>query len=303
MPSQSHLQAAIIIGDGNDTVTINPTSATAFSDKDIDDVGDIALDTISSDNGNTVTIDLADAAGDDFIVDDTGTFIIESDTGNVGIGSAVPTRLLDVNGDMRCQVSYAYGTDLAEVVPFSAPNKDLLSRPDETLAEFDLKKLAAIPAGMVEETQDALAKAIRLLVGHAVKNNEIDMDTMTLNELLQGVVVSLDSAKPGHVKVADAAYDSAVAGIISSNAGSVLGSSIDGKEIALVGKVETWVDTSYGDIRVGDLMVSSSTPGCAMRANPDVVRPGVVVGKAMEPARHKEGSDGLTKISVWVNLQ
>jgi hypothetical protein len=51
--------------------------------------------------------------------------------------------------------------------------------------------------------------------------------------------------------------------------------------LALAGRVPVKVDSSYGTIRPGDLLVSSPTPGHAMRA--DDPAPGTVVGKALEP--------------------
>ncbi len=54
---------AIAIGDGDDTVTINPTAGTSFSDKNITNVGDIALDSISGESTNAIQI----GDGDDTI--------------------------------------------------------------------------------------------------------------------------------------------------------------------------------------------------------------------------------------------
>jgi len=188
--------------------------------------------------------------------------------GNVGIGTTNPTHKLEVAGNVRCQISYTYGTDLAEMVPVII-NKNLLNQ---------------VP--MVNT-------ALRLrLPNSSGIGRESD---------LEGVVVSLDSDNPGHMKITTKAYDTAIAGCISTNPGSVLGSGeVDGRKIALVGKVPVWVDASYGDINIGDLLVSSPTPGCAMAADLDKVRPGVVLGKAMEAASKLEGR---CKIKVWVNLQ
>jgi hypothetical protein len=56
------------------------------------------------------------------------------------------------------------------------------------------------------------------------------------------------------------------------------------------------VDASYGAIRPGDLLVSSTTPGHAMRA--DSPAPGAVIGKALEPLDAGKGT-----IAVMVTLQ
>ena len=74
------------------------TDALDVSDGNITNVGDIALDTISSDAGLAVTVVLGGGAGDDFIVD-TDVLVVESDTNRVGIGTTGPGALLDVDGD------------------------------------------------------------------------------------------------------------------------------------------------------------------------------------------------------------
>jgi len=47
------------------------------------------------------------------------------------------------------------------------------------------------------------------------------------------------------------------------------------------GVVTVKADAGYGEIHAGDLLVSSATPGYAMRALEIV--PGTVLGKALEP--------------------
>lgn len=47
---------AIIIGDGADTITLNPTAGVSFSEKNITNVGDAAVDSITADNGTTITV-------------------------------------------------------------------------------------------------------------------------------------------------------------------------------------------------------------------------------------------------------
>jgi len=198
--------------------------------------------------------------------------VVIKPNGNVGIGSTAPLYKLDIVGEARCQKVYTYGTDIAEIVPLSGP-EDWFSQAKEI---FDSK------LGNSEITSSLAALAPRNDTG------------------LEGVVVSLDRENPGQVKICSQAYDSAVAGVISTDPGNVLGSELNGEKIALVGKVPVWVDTSYGAIEVGDLLVASATPGCAMRADPERVQPGVVIGKAMEPA---DKSQKVCKIDAWVNLQ
>ena len=56
---------------------------------------------------------------------------------------------------------------------------------------------------------------------------------------------------------------------------------IDRRAIALVGKVYCKVDASYGPIAVGDLLTSSPTIGCAMKATDPNSAFGAVIGKAL----------------------
>jgi len=64
---------------------------------DILDVNDIAVDTISSAGGASVHVILGSDAGDDFIVN-TNKFVVEGDTGRIGIGILAPGVDLDLLG-------------------------------------------------------------------------------------------------------------------------------------------------------------------------------------------------------------
>jgi len=68
---------------------------TDYGDQDIINVGNIALDSLSSDSDTTINITLGSDAGDDFTVDTT-KLVVEGDSGNVGIGTATPGGLLGI---------------------------------------------------------------------------------------------------------------------------------------------------------------------------------------------------------------
>jgi len=70
-----------------------------FSDNNISNVADIALDTISSDDNTAINVTLGTDAGDDFIVD-TSKLVIEGDSGNVGIGTIAPIHSLHIYNDI-----------------------------------------------------------------------------------------------------------------------------------------------------------------------------------------------------------
>lgn len=68
----------------------------SFGDNNITNVGDIAVDTISSDAGTSIGVTLGTDAGDDFNVG-SGKLVVEGDTGNVGIGTATPSKIIETN--------------------------------------------------------------------------------------------------------------------------------------------------------------------------------------------------------------
>jgi hypothetical protein len=65
------------------------------SDGNITNVGDIALDTISSDAGTSIGVTLGTDAGDDFNVG-SGKLVVEGDSGNVGINTSTPSAKLHI---------------------------------------------------------------------------------------------------------------------------------------------------------------------------------------------------------------
>jgi len=120
-----------------------------------------------------------------------------------------------------------------------------------------------------------------------------------------GTVVIVDPKAANHVVASPRAYDSRVAGAVSRQPGLVLGEQAAGKAtIAQSGRVRVKVDATYGAIEIGDLLVTSPTPGYAMRSRPIRVdgqmlhRPGTLLGKALEPLPSGKGD-----ILVLLTLQ
>ena len=74
-----------------------------------------------------------------------------------------------------------------------------------------------------------------------------------------------------------------IAGAVSPKPGLILGEAGPGKAlVAQSGRVRIKADASYRAIRPGDLLVTSPTKGHAMRPKGSKVRPGAVIGKALE---------------------
>jgi hypothetical protein len=97
-----------------------------------------------------------------------------------------------------------------------------------------------------------------------------------------GDVVVVEPGAPGSVRRADRAYDRTVVGI-------AVGPAVAGRvEVAMAAVAEVRVDPTGGDVLAGDLLVSSPTPGAAMRAT--VAEPGAILGKALEPSGSSAGT-------------
>ncbi|MGV1009056.1 MAG: hypothetical protein ACOYBY_10700 [Dermatophilaceae bacterium] len=112
-------------------------------------------------------------------------------------------------------------------------------------------------------------------------------------------------ADDGSVCPSDTAYDRRVAGIVSGagdlRPGIRLGAgraTLGLTPVALAGTAYCKVDATYGDIRVGDLLTTSPTPGHAMKAADATQAFGAVLGKALRPL-----ASGTGLVPVLVALQ
>jgi hypothetical protein len=97
-------------------------------------------------------------------------------------------------------------------------------------------------------------------------------------------------------------YQISVLGVYSTEPGLV-GGAVDGVApegtvpLAVVGVVPAKISAENGAVRPGDLLVSSATPGHAMRAGDDPPQ-GTVLGKALE-----RWDEGTGVIRILVTLQ
>ena len=111
-----------------------------------------------------------------------------------------------------------------------------------------------------------------------------------------GDVVVIDPSKAHSVLKCARPYDTAVAGVISTNPTIMVGGLVkNGIPLALTGIVPCKVSTENGPIQAGDLLTSSATAGYAMKATEQ--RTGTIIGKALESF-----SSGRGKIQVLVTL-
>jgi len=120
-----------------------------------------------------------------------------------------------------------------------------------------------------------------------------------------GDLLVIDAKASRHVALAQQPYSPLVAGIYSTKPG-MLGTTRgvdepaakDEVPLAVVGIVPCKVSTENGAIEAGDLLVTSATPGHAMKGTDRSKMLGAVVGKALEPL-----AEGKGVIQVLVTLQ
>jgi hypothetical protein len=124
-------------------------------------------------------------------------------------------------------------------------------------------------------------------------------------KMAPGTVVVLNRNRNNEVTQSRRAYDTAVAGVVSAHPGVILGIASESKaQIATTGRVRIKADATGHPIQVGDLLVTSDTPGMAMKSIPvdlggvEIHRPGTLIGKALEPLPSGEG-----EILVLLSLQ
>ena len=132
-------------------------------------------------------------------------------------------------------------------------------------------------------------------------NDVAEMFDAPSQSLSAGDVAVLDPDGGLAVKLAERAYDTAVAGVVSSKPAIVLPATADmsdGIPLALTGRVLCKVDAQYGSIEVGDLLTTSPTPGHAMRVTDRAQATGAIIGKALEP-----WGSGTGTILILVTLQ
>lgn len=263
-----------------------------------------------------------------------------TNTGNVGIGSAPPTERLEVTGgsiylnsEDSGLVVDAAGYKRYGLVKNSGRNTEwryLQSGPFRVrrlTSGSDVRNTGAtsdVPmvftaAGNVGIGSENGNDAYRLHVtgdAHftgsvtadgtlAAKYQDVAEWVPSREDLAPGTVVVLDSLRGNAVVASTAAYDTAVAGVVSEQPGLILGqAAADKEQIATTGRVRVKVDATSAPIHIGDLLVTSEKPGYAMKSIPvtlsgiSIHRPGTIVGKALESI---EGGEG--QILVLLSLQ
>ena len=180
--------------------------------------------------------------------------------GNVGIGTAAPAYNLDVAGVARAQSGIIYPDGNKQTVAWTG----------------------VLCGGDYAE---------------AVKTKG------ELKNYGPGDVLVIASGKESDVEKASTPYSTTVAGIYATKPGVIgrrqsLGRDTDDLPMAMVGIVPAKVSAENGPIQKGDLLVTASTPGYAMKGTDRSRMLGAVIGKAMG-----ELDSGSGEIEVLVTLQ
>ncbi|MDF2188745.1 hypothetical protein [Paraflavitalea sp. CAU 1676] len=129
--------------------------------------------------------------------------------------------------------------------------------------------------------------------------------TGDVNSYAPGDVLVISTTKDRAVERSSQPYSTLVAGVYATKPGVLLteeniDSELTGKvPMGVVGVIPTNVCTEGGAIKRGDMLVTSSLPGVAMKADPDKVKPGQVIGKALQDFN----GAARGRINVLVNVK
>jgi hypothetical protein len=192
--------------------------------------------------------------------------VLNTQTGNVGIGTTNPGAKLEVDGNLKLTAGSGGSITFPDATTQSTAWNGVLSGGD-------------------------YAESVNVSGGR--------------EEYEPGDVLVIDATSEGNFLKSSAPYSAAVTGIYSTKPGVVgrrqLTARTHMKEevpMAMTGIVPTKVSAENGPIRPGDLLVTSSTPGYAMKGTDRTKMLGAVIGKAIG---HLDSGVGV--IEAVVTLQ
>ena len=129
--------------------------------------------------------------------------------------------------------------------------------------------------------------------------------TGNLKEYEAGDVLVISTDKDRAVEKSNQPYSTLVAGVYATKPGVLLTDENMDSELlnkvpmGVIGVIPTKVCLEGGAIKRGDLIVTSSIPGVAMKADPDKVKIGQVIGKALQDYTET----GIGKINILVSIK
>ncbi len=247
----------------------------------------------------------------DFVFDSNNTANILHLTsgGNVGIGTAAPLANLHISGSGRTTLMLDAPAANSPLLNFLAGGQSRFSiyRPantsDLTMESNSMPSVlyltndGRVGVGTTNPAAKFHVTGSAQFDGNiAAKYQDVAEWVKVSGKVPHGTVVVIDTLERDRVLPSSKPYDTRVAGVVSENPGVLLGTQEDGQaKVAHSGRVKARVDTNYGPIKIGDLLVTSSTPGYAMLSTPievgglSIHRPGTLIGKALESLDQGQG--------------
>lgn len=247
-----------ILGSGNPTITLRE-SAGAYS----------SFLTLQAAAGGSGVINTTGATNDVLQLQTTDITRMLISASGVGIGTTAPSQTLEVNG--TAQVDGALNVSTSGIV---------------------------FPNGGGTQT----AAWTGVLCGGDYAES-VDMSGRRTS-YEPGDVMVVDPSAPGNFVKASKPYSTLVAGIYSTKSGAVGKRSTDPVRLkkkipmAMIGIVPTKVSAENGAVGPGDLLITSSTHGYAMKETDRARMTGAIVGKALGSVQ-----SGTGMIEVLVTLQ
>ncbi|MGA7829719.1 MAG: hypothetical protein WCA21_02015, partial [Terracidiphilus sp.] len=201
----------------------------------------------------------------------TNSVITQASAGNVGIGTTNPASMLSVGPSSQFQVS-SVGAVTAPSMTFTGANGGTQTTP----------WTGVLCGGDYAEDMRADQKKESYEPGDVLVLTSDDNSDVTKSvEPYSAMVAGIYATKPGVVGLRDA-----------------VAKSKDNVPMAMVGVVPTKVSAENGSIHKGDLLVTSSQRGYAMKGTDRNRMLGAVIGKAMGSL-----DSGTGVIEVLVTLQ
>jgi hypothetical protein len=254
---------------------------------------------------------------------------INNDTGNVGIGSTSPSRRLTVAGGLQVDEgsanngasapggflnsntllfgSSSSGEGIGSTRVAGGANQNGLdfftgyTRRVSIAGNGNVGIGTAAPQFMLDVNGEAAVKCLTIKGGCDL----VEGFDSKAKDIEPGMLMVIDTDRPGMLLPSTDAYDTKVAGIVSGAGGINPGLKLsqegvlDGEHlITMTGRVYVKATSINGAIKPGDRLTTSTIPGHAMKATDAVLADGAVVGKAMTGL---DKDTGL--VLVLVNLQ